>query len=222
MRIFVDTSALYAVLDRDDPYHQDAVDAFSRLMGAHELVTHNYVQVEAEQLVRRRLGSKAAGILIDEVLPGITTMWVDEAIHASALAAMRSEGRAASLVDQVSFLLMRRAGIEQALAFDGDFAKHGFTRPERPDADGHRLSEQLAPYGDASVTPDLVSLGEIAELSGRSVNTIQSWRRRHADFPAPYVELRAGPIWSWSTVSTWIARRGQPRRLAPRQDGATP
>jgi hypothetical protein len=128
-------------------------------------------------------------------------------VHAEAVGALLGKGRASSLVDQVSFVLLRRLNVVQAIAFDADFDREGFQRPvvERR----HTLSESLASDGGPPAASDLVSVSEVAARSGRSVNTIQSWRRRHADFPAPSVELAAGPIWLWSDVGAWIDRRSQ-------------
>jgi uncharacterized protein len=214
MSVFVDTSALYAALDRDDPNHAAAIEALERLAGVEDLVTHNYVHVEAEQLVRRRLGSSAAATLIDRLLPALTTIWVDESVHVSALAEIRSAGRGASLVDQVSFILMRRDGITKALTFDADFEAEGFPRPELPGrSPGHRLSEDAAPYASntsGGADPGLVGVAEIAARSGRSTNTVQSWRRRHRTFPEPAATLASGPVWQWPTVAAWI---GAGRRI---------
>ena len=210
MKVFVDTSALYSALDEAEPNHQVALELFDHYLGQEELVTHNYIHVETEQLVRRRLGATAAELVIDRFLPAMRTVWVDELLHATALATIRGEGRGVSLVDQISFLVMRREGILEALAFDADFEAAGFrllgVTGRRPG--DHRLSDAPAPY--AAVTSpqaELVGVAEIAARSGRSPNTVQSWRRRHADFPAPNIELAAGPIWLWGDVSAWIARR---------------
>lgn len=208
MSVFVDTSALYAALDRDDPNHAEAIEAFARLAGVRELVTHNYVHVEAGQLVRRRLGSGAAATLIDRLLPALTTIWVDESLHASALAKIRDAGRGASLVDQVSFLLMRRDKIVEALAFDADFDAAGFRRPVLPGrSQGHRISDEPAAYGSGPTNltaSGLVGVAEIAARSGHSTNTVQSWRRRHRTFPEPAANLASGPVWQWSSVAEWI------------------
>jgi predicted nucleic acid-binding protein len=203
-KVFIDTSGLYALLDIEDPNHEWAAQALSALVRDQLAFTHNYIHVEAEQLVRRRLGAPAAARLLEELLPAIETVWVDAPVHEEAVATLRAHGRTASLVDQVSFVVMRNAGTDLALAFDTDFDREGFRRPEVQRR--HTLSETPAPYG-ASSTADLVSVSELAARSGRSVNTIQSWRRRHADFPAPSVELAAGPIWLWGDVSAWIDRR---------------
>lgn len=212
MKIFVDTSALLAILDARDPNHERATSILKASLLGDDVFTHNYIHVEAEQLVRRRLGAEAATRLLGEVLPAIQTLWVDEGIHAEAVGALAGKGRAVSLVDQVSFAIMRRLNVNTALAFDADFDREGYGLPEAPQR--HTLSESKAPYGDPSEGSDLVSVSELAARSGRSVNTIQSWRRRHADFPAPNVELAAGPIWLWGDVSAWIERR------SPRTTGA--
>ena len=44
MRVFVDTSALYALLNEDDAHHAAAAEAMGRLAGS-QLVTHAYVIV---------------------------------------------------------------------------------------------------------------------------------------------------------------------------------
>lgn len=213
--LFVDTSALLAILHVDDANHVQATAIFDASLDSHEMFTHNYIHVEAEQLVRRRLGAAAAARLLDELLPAITTIWVDEATHAEATAAVRGLGRAASLVDQVSFVVMRFLGVETALAFDADFEREGLRLPPAPDPRRHSLSERRATYVTSREAADLVSVAELAARSGRSVNTIQSWRRRHADFPAPNVELAAGPIWLWGDVSAWIDLRPQRSGVGP-------
>jgi predicted nucleic acid-binding protein len=213
MKILVDTSALYAILDEDDPHHGEAATAFSRLLDIAELVTHNYVHVEAELLVRRRLGPTAVATLVDRLLPSLTTVWLDEGTHRAALEAWRAGSGKVSLVDHVSFLVMRSMGIETALAFDADFELHGFPQPHVPaDTNPRRLTEQPAEYG-TSLTgeSDLVGVAEIAARSGHPTSTVQSWRRRHAAFPVPFAHLATGPIWRWASVEGWIS--AEPRRI---------
>jgi predicted nucleic acid-binding protein len=206
-RVFVDTSALYAILDGEDPDHELATSIFAAIIRDKVAFTHNYVHVEAEQLVRRRLGTAASTRLLEELLPAIDTIWVDQQAHDEAVRAMNGQGRAASLVDQVSFIVMRNVGAVAALAFDADFARAGYRLPETQRR--HPMSETAATYGTPADASDLVSVTELAARSGRSVNTIQSWRRRHPDFPAPSVELAAGPIWLWNDVSAWVERRSR-------------
>lgn len=208
--VFIDTSALLAILDEEDSNHGQAAAMFKAVLRGHEVFTHNYIHVEAEQLVRRRLGAAAAARLLQDLLPAMRTIWVDEATHVEAVKIVVGLGRAASLVDQVSFAVMRSLEVDTALAFDADFDKQGFRLPRlADDPRRHSLSETPAPYVTDSEHAELVSVAELAARSGRSVNTIQSWRRRHADFPAPNVELAAGPIWIWSDVIAWIDHRSR-------------
>ena len=59
MSVFVDTSALYAVLDADDGKHSPACAEWQRLLLNSSLVTTNYVLVETTALLQHRLGVEA-------------------------------------------------------------------------------------------------------------------------------------------------------------------
>ena len=128
MVTFVDSSALYAFLDVADANHARAKATMTELLAAEgDLVTHNYVIVETSALIQRRLGAEAVRVLLDDVLPAIRTIWIDEPIHRQATAAMiGSLGRGVSLVDWTSFSVMRERGIGRAFAFDADFETQGF------------------------------------------------------------------------------------------------
>ena len=126
MSVFVDTSALYALLDEGDTHHEEASDALRRLVGA-ELVTHAFVVVETCALIGRRLPWAASERLIGGLLPVLDVRSVDADLYGAAMAAYRrSESARVSLVDQVSFALMRSLGIRRAFAHDDDFAREGF------------------------------------------------------------------------------------------------
>ncbi|MBA2488391.1 MAG: PIN domain-containing protein [Chloroflexi bacterium] len=128
MTVFVDTSALYAVLDREDPAHGLAVRALKRLRDADEsLLTHAYVEVESVALVHRRLGWPGLDALTDALLPLIEVSYVDEDLHVAARSAMRAARSNVSFVDWVSFTFMSRESVRTAYAFDHDFALQGFT-----------------------------------------------------------------------------------------------
>ncbi len=127
MTVFVDTSALYALVDAADPRHGATVQAFRGLVDEH-LLTHSYVALEATALVQNRLGLEAVQALRRDILPAIEVIWVDAELDATAVTALLAAGRRdVSLVDRVSFELMRRRGITRALAIDADFVREGFT-----------------------------------------------------------------------------------------------
>lgn len=126
MRVFVDTSALYALLDEDDLNHEAAAGVFARLQGS-ELVTHGYVLVETLALVARRLGREAVSRLVDDLLGVVAVRIVDERLNNEALATYRASDTAGvSFVDHTSFAFMRANSIAEAFAFDADFETAGF------------------------------------------------------------------------------------------------
>ena len=54
-KIYVDTSAFYALLDRADPYHKEASSLWVTLMDNNStLVTSNYVVSETVKLLQKR------------------------------------------------------------------------------------------------------------------------------------------------------------------------
>jgi predicted nucleic acid-binding protein len=127
MVIFIDTSALFALADGDDVNHAAAIKLFDRaLREGHVFLLHNLVLVECVSLLHRRKSYEAACRLVREI-HHFTTLIVDEPVHRESLKIFASCGkRKISLVDQVSFVVMKREGIRQAFAFDDDFKKEGF------------------------------------------------------------------------------------------------
>jgi uncharacterized protein len=124
---FVDTSVLLPFLDRDDDRHGQAVAAMTPVLTERRAVTHNYVVVEAEALVERRLGSAVARRLMQDVLPRIEVAWITPELHDRAVESHLADlRRRTSLVDHVSFAVMRERGIGEALALDGHFREAGF------------------------------------------------------------------------------------------------
>jgi hypothetical protein len=124
-RVFVDTSALLAFLDADDPRHAAVVATFADL-ASDELVTHGYVVAESLAVTRRRFGLEATISLLDEILPVIDLLAVDNALHADAQQRYRAAlPTATSFVDHVSFAVMEREGITTAFVLDADFTASG-------------------------------------------------------------------------------------------------
>jgi uncharacterized protein len=127
--VFVDTSALFAMLDEDDRKHSVAHRLWQAFLHESEdLVCSNYVLTETFALLQRRFGLQAVRDFQSDVTPALHVEWVDASLHAAGVAAVLTAGRRQlSLVDCVSFELMRRLGLVTAFAFDDDFADQGFT-----------------------------------------------------------------------------------------------
>ena len=126
--IFLDTSAAYAFADAADPNHQHASSQIQATLGRREtLFTHNYVVLESVALMQRRLGLGAALAFLKGVQL-LNVHWVTQDEHRSAVEILEQRGRRnLSLVDCVSFVVMREYGVTTALAYDADFEREGFT-----------------------------------------------------------------------------------------------
>ena len=132
MTVFADTSALLAVLDRSDERQGVARRTWEVLLdGTHTLLCHNYVLVETSAVLTRRIGIEAVRVFEGDVRPVLRLVWVTPEIHEAAVAAqLAARRRALSLVDCVSFEVMRRTGLRSAFAFDPHFREFGYDTVE--------------------------------------------------------------------------------------------
>jgi predicted nucleic acid-binding protein len=128
MRIFIDTSAFFALLDRDDDNHERAKSAWAGILGRENtLVTSNYVLVETFALLQNRLGMIAVRAFQGDLFPILNVEFVNLETHRSGISALLAAAkRNLSLVDCVSFELMVSLGIKTAFAFDTHFKEAGF------------------------------------------------------------------------------------------------
>src|SRR6266542_1323138 len=116
--IFIDTSAIYALADRGDPFHGRAKERFAGILSAGQTIfTHNYVLVESLALLQSRISIEAA-LALSLSARAFQVEWVDHALHEEGVRRLEtSKKRQVSFVDQMSFLVMRRRGLDTAFAF---------------------------------------------------------------------------------------------------------
>jgi len=128
MSVFLDTSGIVAVIDRNDSNHARADRLWRRILASEEsLVTSNYVLVETFALIQHRIGIEAVRELVRDVVPVLTIRWIGEEQHNSATGAVIAAGRRRlSLVDCTSFEVMKELGIRRCFAFDPHFREQGF------------------------------------------------------------------------------------------------
>jgi uncharacterized protein len=128
MKVFIDTSAFYALCSSTDREHNDACICYQDLSknGA-ILFTSNYVMLETVSLIQRRQGFEAAKNFQEVITENIKVLWVGKVQHLKAYELWREkEDRNLSFVDCTSFILMIEEGIKKSFCFDSHFVNKGF------------------------------------------------------------------------------------------------
>ncbi len=125
--VFVDTSALVALLDQGHDDHAKVVTCLEKLAREDALlVTTSYVLVETSGLAHKRFGPGTLKT-IHAASNSMEVVWVDEPLHRRAwMRAAESSRKGPGLVDWVGFLVMRDRSITTALTLDRHFRKQGF------------------------------------------------------------------------------------------------
>ncbi len=127
--LYVDSSFWIAQRMERDRRFEDA-RSLAAQHAASAVATSNLVVGETWSFLRRREGHAVAVRWLDGLL-GETRAIVERVtaeVEDEAWKWLRvHDERPYSFVDATSFALMRRLGIREALAFDGDFAAAGFT-----------------------------------------------------------------------------------------------
>lgn len=129
-RVFVDTSAYYALTDSNETSHAAAQAVVQQL--AHEsteLYTTNFVIAETHTLILNRLGRDTAERVLDRLYASATKIIrategderrAREIVH-------QYHDKEFSLIDAISFAVMERIHLNQTFTFDQHFAQFGFT-----------------------------------------------------------------------------------------------
>jgi predicted nucleic acid-binding protein len=126
--VFVDTSALYALLVAEDREHEKAGAILTALDPNRSfLVTSSFVILETVALLQSRIGVPAVRGFQEAIFPVLDIVWVDARLYSRAASALlAATKRDVSLTDWSSFEVMRERGIRAAFAFDEHFAQQGF------------------------------------------------------------------------------------------------
>ena len=126
--IFLDTSAIVAMVDHRDEFHETALKTAENLSGdGHQLWTHNYLIVEASAVLQRKLGIRNSLILLTRFEDMAKIHWVTPEEHERAVYRLGERNRRnLSFVDCVSFILMEQLGCVDAFTYDSDFETEGF------------------------------------------------------------------------------------------------
>ncbi|MGD0950773.1 MAG: PIN domain-containing protein [Candidatus Binatia bacterium] len=129
-RVFVDTGAFFAHLVSEDPWHGPATVLFQAARAERwRLVTTNAVVFETYALLlsRTRGGRHDAMAFLDHIERGLCSVErVSARDEKRAIALVRAhEDKMYSLCDALSFVVMERLRIKEAIAFDRHFREYG-------------------------------------------------------------------------------------------------
>jgi predicted nucleic acid-binding protein len=129
-KVFIDTSAYFALVNAGDAHHDESETIFRRLASDRdELYTSNFVIAETHGLLINRIGRQPAAAFLHEVDASTThrvrVTSADERRAREILAQFADKDF--SLVDATSFAVMQRLHIARALSFDEHFMQFGFT-----------------------------------------------------------------------------------------------
>lgn len=120
--IFVDSSAIIALVDRDDASHQAAVDAYRNLLSdGYKLFTTNHVIVETFDLLSTGVGPEIARRFLRDCKLSIYHADEQDERRARRLVLRQSGSRGLSLTDAVSLVVMERLNVGDAFAVDPGF-----------------------------------------------------------------------------------------------------
>ena len=129
MKVLLDTSGLLAYLDPKKPLNPKAV---SEYLTATNRLTHNLVATELVTLAHSQKFDRSETLeFVSELsrTDEVHFVWIDQYTHDEGLALLKARpDKAYSLCDAVSFILMRRYNLNDALTTDKHFEQEGFTR----------------------------------------------------------------------------------------------
>lgn len=131
-RVFVDTSAWFAIQVTDDACHEAARLVLPAVVNAcRSLVTSNLIVGETYTLLRLSRGYRAAKRFLDTLTQSgkLERLFISEHLERQAYETLhRYADHPFSFVDGTSFALMRQQRIQHAFTFDSHFATAGFLR----------------------------------------------------------------------------------------------
>jgi predicted nucleic acid-binding protein len=125
-RLFIDTSAYFALYSTEDDHHARAVAV--AMAARRRLFTTNYIVAETHALFLRRVGRDAGALFLEETDRGSTVVErvsLQDEQRAREIIFSQTD-KTCSLTDATSFAVMERLRIGTAFTFDRHFAQYGF------------------------------------------------------------------------------------------------
>lgn len=124
-RVFVDTGAFYALADRSDRHHEEALEIARTLAKEQAAVfTSAFVLAESHVLILSRLGHAAARRWLANLSVRVEH-GTEGDLEAAKDLIFRQKDQDYSLTDALSVAIMRRTGTADVFGFDRHFAAAG-------------------------------------------------------------------------------------------------
>lgn len=126
MTVFIDSSALISLWDKDDSNHLLATRKSQELQKIKATVfISNIVAGEVLTVLSMKLGIKLAN-QCGEMLQKLNIIFIDEKLHQKALESFKKRtSKNLSFFDCTSFAIIKKFNIDQVFSFDRDFKKLG-------------------------------------------------------------------------------------------------
>lgn len=129
MSVYVDTSAIIAVMDAADRRNPEAVRTWVDLLTrGEELLISSYAVAETTAVLQRRFDMNGVRVFLEDILPLMKVNWLGADLHAAAsrLLLSCSSKSGPSLADCSGFEIIRKYGIKDVFAYDKHFESQGF------------------------------------------------------------------------------------------------
>lgn len=125
-RVFVDTSAVFALVDRGDANHDAARAGLDTLKArrAEPLLT-NFIVAELHALLLARLDAAIARRWLSRIVWPVERVTEEDESRARIIV-VRYTDKTYTYTDATSFAVMERLGLKTAFAFDPHFRQYGF------------------------------------------------------------------------------------------------
>lgn len=126
--VFLDTVGMLAVWDSTDQWHHAAEEAFGLLLKNRvPLISTSYILIECGNAASRRpYRSRVNELRVSLQEDGLLFDPTDEELDSAWASYDFGDAGNSGIVDQISFIVMRRLGIKQAFTNDWHFKAAGF------------------------------------------------------------------------------------------------
>lgn len=132
-KIFIDTSAFYAINDKTDKNNKTATKIYTSLLAQNSKFTlTDHILSETATLLRRRLGYRVSDNFVETILEGEAVGLFQIYFTNSSILKLSHEyfvkfpSDKISFTDTVSFATMIKHNIKSGFAFDNHFIEAGF------------------------------------------------------------------------------------------------